>query len=503
MRAALAAAAAVIAVLALAAPAAAEDTATPPTTATPTTTASSATTTPTTTRTTTPDAPGCASTPSTSTTTTTPTTTTSTSTAPPPAHPPVSVPDSRRVIVYYQKHYENDAQQAGYISALPLLTEKTGVNVVNLAAIHMNKDVLNLNDNAPSDPMYNRMWAELQQMQANGIAVIGMIGGAQNDTWPCLQADFDTQYDRLHDLIRDHHLDGIDLDIELDQAQQAKDLTIHIDTVIRVIDRLRADFGPDFLITASPVMAEFVSPTDDPDADPAPGGHYGVDVNELYRERGDDIAWFNMQAYCGHGMPTPDQYDEVIRYQNLKGAKIPPEKLVIAAITNRENCTSGGWIPIDDLTAGLRELTGDYPSFGGVAGWEYFNSLPGDVPQPWLWAARMRAALDAGPIPTTTPTTTSSDPSTSSSPTPPAPSSSSSATSSQFPAPVPVTTWTPTWTVAPAPNPAPVQPAPVTTDQRSLAATGVDVGSLAVVGTLTTLLGATALLARRRTGRAG
>ncbi|MDQ1130892.1 LPXTG cell wall anchor domain-containing protein [Microbacterium sp. SORGH_AS_0888] len=305
------------------------------------------------------------------------------------------VRDSRRVIVYYQKHYQSDPTRTGYISALPLLIERTGVDVVNLAAIHMNTNVLNLNDDPPSDPMYDRMWDELHQMHAAGIAVIGMIGGAQNDTWPNLQSDFATQYPRLRDLVQTYGLDGIDLDTELDSAQMSQGLRIDVDTVVDVIDALRADFGPDFLITASPVMSEFGSPDEnDPDADPSPDGQYGVDVNELYRQRGSDIAWFNMQAYCGHGDPTPDDYNEIIRYQREKGAGIPPEKLVIAAITDPDNCTAGGWVPIPELTAGLRELTATYPQFGGIAGWEYFNSQPDGPSRPWRWATTMRAALD-------------------------------------------------------------------------------------------------------------
>ena len=365
------------------------------------------------------------------------------------------VRDSHRVVVYYQKHYQDDRTRTGYISALPLLTERTGVDVVNLAAIHMNRDVLNLNDDPPSDPMYDRMWDELHQMQRAGIAVIGMIGGAQNDTWPSLQADFATQYARLRDFVRTYGLDGVDLDIELDEAQQKQGLSVDIRTVVDVIDALRADFGPGFLITASPVASEFISPDEnDPDAPPSPDGQYGVDMNEMYRQRGGDIAWFNMQAYCGHGEPTPDDYDEIVRYQRLHGAAIPPSKLVIAAITDYDNCTSGGWVPVPELTAGLRTLTATYPDFGGIAGWEYFNSQPGGTARPWEWAATMRAALDAvDPEP---------------SPSPPAPGPSPSADASAAP---------------------------------TLAETGQDPVPLAATGMLAALavaLGATVLLRRRR-----
>lgn len=451
------------------------------------------------------------STSTTGTSTTLPSTTstpvTSTPTTMPPPHQPVAVPASRRVIVYYQKHYQDDRTRTGYISPLPLLTQNTGVDVVNLAAIHMNKDVLNLNDDLPSDPMYDRMWAELHQMQDDGIAVVGMIGGAVNDTWPNLQTDFETQYARLRDFVRTYRLDGIDLDIELDQAQEDQGLTIDIDTVVRVVDRLRTDFGPDFLITSSPVMDEFgPGDPDDPDSDPSPDGIYGVDFNELYRERGDQIDWFNMQAYCGHGLPTPEFYDAVVDYQLEKGAQIPPEKLVIAALTNPDNCEkANGWVPIPELTAGLVDLVARYPTFGGVAGWEYFNSLPDGPVRPWEWAAVMRVALDTEPTPTPTtttptPTTTPTTDSTTSPPVTPttiAPITGDPFTDAPF---VPVDV-TPTWTVAPAPAVVPVVSDPASTGQRTLAATGVDLLPVTTVGALSILLGVGALLLRRRSNR--
>ena len=40
----------------------------------------------------------------------------------------------------------------------------------------------------------------------------------------------------------------------------------------------------------------------------------------------------------------------------------------------------------------LRALRARYPAFGGVMGWEYFNSLPGAHERPWEWAANMAGA---------------------------------------------------------------------------------------------------------------
>ena len=34
-------------------------------------------------------------------------------------------------------------------------------------------------------------------------------------------------------------------------------------------------------------------------------------------------------------------------------------------------------------------LVQKYPDFGGIDGWEYFNSLPGDTAAPWEWAQQI------------------------------------------------------------------------------------------------------------------
>jgi hypothetical protein len=313
-----------------------------------------------------------------------------------PAAPavPAAVPDHDRVVVYYQK---NHTDTGTYISPLPLVTQNTGVDVINLAAVRMNQDVLNLNDWLPSDPRYDQMWADLATIQQSGVAVVGMIGGAENQTWENLDDDYDTQYARLKDFIDTYHLDGIDLDIETDTE---------IGTAEHVIEDLRADFGPGFLITMSPVSRALEG--DDENLS-------GFDYDQLYADVGDDIDWFNAQFYCNWGEPTVDDYDAIIDYQQSgEGAGIPSQKIVMIALTNESNCPEGaGWIPLDQLQQNLRALVAEHPDFGGVAGWEYFNSRPGGEAAPWEWAALMRQTLDE-PAPTPTPTPTPApDPSTS------------------------------------------------------------------------------------------
>ncbi len=290
----------------------------------------------------------------------------------------------KRTIAYYQTAYA-----AGrYISPLPLVTEHTGIDVVNLAALHLNADQLLLNDWLPDDPRYDRVWADLGQMQAAGVKVVGMVGGAVNVSWQTLSTDFDVQYERLRSLVLERHLDGLDLDVET-----PTDLAV----VEKVIDALRVDFGPSFLITLSPVAAGLAGEVDSLSE---------LDYDQLYADRGVDIAWFNAQFYCGWGEPTPGDYGEVMTHQSADGAGIPASKVVMAAITNPDNCPHGnGWIGLDGLGDSIRALVADFPDFGGVAGWEYYNSLPGDTAAPWRFSAFVHDALTgAAPSPSPTPT---------------------------------------------------------------------------------------------------
>ncbi|KAJ3507386.1 hypothetical protein NLJ89_g6334 [Agrocybe chaxingu] len=69
----------------------------------------------------------------------------------------------------------------------------------------------------------------------------------------------------------------------------------------------------------------------------------------------------------------------------------PPEKIVVGLVTNPAN--GGGFVPWSPLSDVLTVLRGQYGKFGGVMGWEYFNSLPGGKERPWEWARQMSTLL--------------------------------------------------------------------------------------------------------------
>jgi hypothetical protein len=203
-----------------------------------------------------------------------------------------------------------------------------------------------------------------------------MLGGAAKGTFTRLDVDdaaFEDYYLPLRDLVRERSLDGLDLDVEESMTLAG---------VIRLIDRLKADFGEDFLITLAPVAAALMS--DNPRHNLSGFGYEALEVM-----RGRQIAWYNTQFYCGWGdLSKTDGVDLLV----ARGW--PAEKIVLGLVTNPGN--GSGWVPLEILQEVLITLKNRYPQLGGVMGWEYFNSLPGDRERPWEWAAFMTRNLKTG-----------------------------------------------------------------------------------------------------------
>lgn len=281
---------------------------------------------------------------------------------------PASATSLPRIITYYQTHHDSDGN---HISVLPLIT-KPGISLTHLilAAIHINDDpqALTLNDHHPSHPRFQTLWAEMRVLQASGIKVMALLGGAAKGSYERLDGtedQFERFYTPVRDLIRERALDGLDLDVEEEMSLLG---------IIRLIDRLRSDFGPGFIITLAPVAAALLDFTKNLS---------GFDYETLEVMRGKEIAWYNTQFYCGWGDCSSPMMYEMMRHKGW-----PPEKIVIGLVTNPEN--GSGFVPFEILGGVLTVLGARYQGkLGGVMGWEYFNSLPGGKDQPWEWAKYM------------------------------------------------------------------------------------------------------------------
>ncbi|MCA1188821.1 chitinase [Saccharopolyspora sp. 6T] len=265
-------------------------------------------------------------------------------------------------VMYYQTQYDGDR----YVSPRELTDHDVPVTDLIVGAIHLNSPTeVHLNDDPPDDPKFDPMWTDLAAVQDEGVRVLGMVGGAGHGSFQRLDAEFDTYYPLLRDLVAERRLDGIDLNVEEEMSLAG---------IERVITALRADFGPDFVISMGPVASALSG-----------GGNLsGFDYDRLYRDVGEEIAFFNAQFYNGWGdASSTSDFDAIVE----RGV-IPADRIAVTALTNGGNGGSG-YVDASTLRDVLAELRAKYPEFGGITGWEYFNAAPAAGTDRWRWLAEL------------------------------------------------------------------------------------------------------------------
>jgi hypothetical protein len=279
----------------------------------------------------------------------------------PPTPQTSSIP---RLVLYHQTHHKPNGDP---VPLEPLLS--THLTHLILAAIHINSPtLLHLNNHPPSHPRNDTLWAQLSLLKRSGIKVLGMLGGAAQGTFALLDGSdfaFEAHYRILHDFVKERNLDGLDLDVEEPMS---------LGGIIRLIDRLRADFGPDFMITLAPVAPALYSP--DPRHNLS-----GFEYEALEVMRGKEISWYNAQFYCGWGdAGSTEGFEMIVR----KG--FDSRKVVLGVVTNGAN--GGGFVEVERLGGTIGRLRGMFgEGWGGVMGWEYFNA--GDKERPWEWVGEI------------------------------------------------------------------------------------------------------------------
>ncbi|KAL6882287.1 endo-N-acetyl-beta-D-glucosaminidase precursor [Trichoderma longibrachiatum] len=285
--------------------------------------------------------------------------------------------DLPRLIVYFQTTHDSSNRP---ISMLPLITEK-GIALTHLivCSFHINQGgVVHLNDFPPDDPHFYTLWNETLAMKQAGVKVMGMVGGAAPGSFNAQTLDstdaatFEHYYGQLRDAIVNFQLEGMDLDVEQPMSQAG---------ISRLVARLRADFGSDFLITLAPVASALENSSN----------LSGFSYAALQQAQGSNVDWYNTQFYSGFGsMADTADYDRIV------ANGFAPAKVVAGQLTTPEGA---GWIPTSNLNNTIISLVSEYGQIGGVMGWEYFNSLPGGTAEPWEWAQIVTEILRPGLVP--------------------------------------------------------------------------------------------------------
>ncbi|KAF4549727.1 Hypothetical protein D9617_20g027830 [Elsinoe fawcettii] len=274
-----------------------------------------------------------------------------------------------RIMYYHQTHYRKDGS---FVSILPILKIAPSVTNVIIAALHLNhpeRGELLLNDDPWDSNRAHRVWQEARILQTAGIQVSAMLGGADLGSFFKLDGDkqsFEQHYAPLKGMLEATNLDGLDIDVEESMSMGG---------IIRLVDRLATDFGLDFLITLAPVATAMYGSLN----------MSGFDYEVLEKGLGSKIAWYNTQFYCGWGsLKDTDDYDKIV----LRGWD--PARIVAGLITNPDICE--GWVGDEEIRKTLMALIKKYPTFAGVMGWEYAESVTEAHPdrgEPWRWAEFM------------------------------------------------------------------------------------------------------------------
>ena len=113
-----------------------------------------------------------------------------------------------KTIYYYQS----------FVGLDKLLTHVQDIDVIIVSSIHFgknnNKPYIHLNDNEPSDKIFNELWLQTEKASVKGCKIMLMMGGA-GYAYRVLFSNFNLYYPLLIKIIKDKSwITGIDLDIE-------------------------------------------------------------------------------------------------------------------------------------------------------------------------------------------------------------------------------------------------------------------------------------------------
>ncbi|KAK6333161.1 hypothetical protein TWF718_010984 [Orbilia javanica] len=275
--------------------------------------------------------------------------------------------------------------RGGQLNLLELLDRQTRVTHIYLAAFHINDPPgnIHLNDAPPDDPRYDYIWPQIKVLQQSGVKVLMLVGGAAQGSYQRLAGSdeqFEAYYLPLLKMIRKYGIDGVDLDIEE---------SVDISVPLRLLRRLDSDLGPEFILAMSPVASALFPK-------PWAVGLSGFDYNDLdrlavssTRPSGKLVDWYNCQFYNGWGDASDIKYYDAI----ATSGKWDPSRIVLGILDHPGNGGSG-FVSQKRITEVIRQLRTNYPNFGGVIGWEYFNAGQADgFSEPWQWVKAIGRAL--------------------------------------------------------------------------------------------------------------
>lgn len=243
---------------------------------------------------------------------------------------------------------------------------------------------VHLNRENPDNVIFKDLWPAIKQVQAYGVRVIASLGGADVKDFGNFfqnESTYRSFYSLLRTTLQTYKLDGIDFDIEEQEA------AVSTNNISRLVTDLRRDFRGfprGFLISSAPVASALT-------------GGRNISPNVNYVELFDLFDFYVMQFYNGFGQVNPKQPNNKVNnptYADVAARYQDAHRLIAGVLTNPGDGAQG-YNPIATLKPVLKDLRTKIRGFGGVSGWTYQNAVAGSTEvNPYLWAKE--AALGAG-----------------------------------------------------------------------------------------------------------
>lgn len=200
-------------------------------------------------------------------------------------------PFTGRALVGYWETWDATIHSAGHI---PLNDINSKYNVICIAfpVIHADGTCVFEDGMAPTEDVPTR--EEIAQAQAAGKKVLLSIGGAAAHINLTSTAVADKFIETCTRILQENGFDGIDIDIEsgLLAGGSYSTLSTSQTNLIRIINGIMDNFGPNFMLTMAPETAYVTG------GGVAYGNAYGAYLRIINDVR-DRISWIQMQYYNG------------------------------------------------------------------------------------------------------------------------------------------------------------------------------------------------------------
>jgi hypothetical protein len=240
---------------------------------------------------------------------------------------------------------------------------------VIISALHMHceggKYSMYLND-TPVEQVGAAFWAVVARLRGARVTVTGLLAGAGNGTWDCIKKNPPQAMAVLKALTdAPYQLQGFDLDWETGPYDPG---------VMANVTNLLAAARPGMVITHAPTPD--LLPTYTP---------------SFWKAVGTNLAWINVQWY-GDSTLVQDYSDFVTG--KTSGATVDPSRVVVGAtVVTQPGVEYTDLCQLMTMVTTIQKKPGIGPKFGGVAGWEFTQTVGSQQPKVANWDTCIAAAL--------------------------------------------------------------------------------------------------------------